>query len=81
MEWTTEQPTTEGIYWAARKSRTIPESDKWDIAVVEVVEPFRNEFTSLKEGLYYYSFGDEQASSIDYFTHWYPLELPEPPKE
>ena len=84
MEWTTEPPKAQGIYWAAR---IMPGSEI--VQLVEVVKPYVSPYRVTtgvvypwdEEGKFaYYSMGDDQISSTDYFTHWMgPLEIPPPP--
>jgi hypothetical protein len=88
MEWTTDEPTKPGIYWAAKPSRTIPASGEWDVDVVKIEWAYPPEGygalgwpTPEDNRLEYSALGDEGFYNLDYYTHWQgPIEKPMPPR-
>jgi hypothetical protein len=68
MEWTTEQPTKTGLYWA------------FDGLNVVAVDVYKSNGGTVD--LIGFELGSDYESMryLDEYTHWMPLEQPEPPK-
>ncbi len=68
-EWTTEKPTTFGLFWAYENL----EPQDADVMLIEIITSYFPEEHLIA------IYGNEQTFELDHFSHFMKLEPPAPP--